>query len=308
MKTAIGYGKRQIGVYRTGAGPLEGVRPIPESSFAGRSNGLFACEVDVEVFGEAVLPAYTEGDNSQVVPTDTMKNFVLERALAFRGATLERFLYDVGRAFLETYPPMQALRMSGRELPFRAAPVPSDGGRFGGSEVLFARSHDDHAVATLDLARAAGGGVAVGDHRCGRVGLQLIKTTGSSFTRFPRDAHTTLPEQVDRPLFVYLDVHWRYRDASDLLDEGHAGYVAAEQVRDLVGVVFHRFVSKSIQHLVHEMGQRLLERFEQIAEVSFAAQNRLWDTAFASEGDERVRVYTDPRPPYGEITLTLSRS
>src|SRR5262245_1462552 len=194
MRTEIGYGKRGIGVYRTAARPLEGVRPIPESSFVGRSNRLFACEVDVEVFGDAVLPAYTEGDNSRVVPTDTMKNFVLEQALAFRGATLERFLHDVGRAFLETYPSMQALRMSGRELPFIAAAVPGDGGR-AESEVLFARSHDDHAVATLGLIRASGGGVVVGDHRCGRVGLQLIKTTGSSFTRFPRDAHTTLPEQ-----------------------------------------------------------------------------------------------------------------
>jgi urate oxidase len=305
VTTEIGYGKRGIGVYRTGARPLEGVRPIPESSFAGRPNRLFACEVDVEVFGQSFLAAYTEGDNSRVVPTDTMKNFVLEQALTFRGATLERFLYDVGSAFLATYPSMESLRMSGRELPFRAAPFPSSGG-FGASEVLFARSHDDHAVATLDLARSDDG-ARVGDHRCGRVGLQLIKTTGSSFTRFPRDAHTTLPEQVDRPLFIYLDVHWRYRDARDLLDEGHASYVPAEQVRDLVGVVFHRFVSKSIQHLVYEIGHRLLERFASVVEVSFTAQNRLWDTAFTSPDDERVTVYTDPRPPYGEITLTLRR-
>ncbi|HEV8633513.1 MAG TPA: urate oxidase [Chloroflexota bacterium] len=307
MRTSIGYGKRGIGVYRTAARPLEGVRTIPESGFAGRPKGLFACEVDVEVFGDSVLPAYTEGDNAQVVPTDTMKNVVLEQALAFRGATLERFLYDCGRAFLGTYPQMQALRMSGRELPFRAAPVPTETGRFGGSDVLFARQRDDHAVATLDLLRTVEGGVALTDHRCGQVGLQLIKTTGSSFTRFARDEHTTLPEQVDRPLFIYLDVYWRYRDANDLLDEQHAGYVAAEQVRDLVGVVFHRFVSKSIQHLVHEMGQRLLERFEQIVEVSFVAQNRLWDTAGVSASDEQVKVYTDPRPPYGEITLTLRR-
>jgi urate oxidase len=305
LRTSIGYGKRDIAVYRTAARPLEGVRPIPESAFAGRPNRLFACEVDVEVFGDSVLPAYTEGDNRQVVPTDTMKNFVLERALGFGGATLEELLYDCGRAFLETYPQMEAVRMGGRELPFAAAQVPAAGG-FGESAVLFARQRDDHAVATLELARD-GGGVAVRDHRCGRVGLRLIKTTGSSFTRFARDEHTTLPEQVDRPLFVYLDVHWRYREVADLLDARHAGYVAAEQVRDLVGVVFDRFVSKSIQHLVYEMGQRLLERFEQVAEVSFEAQNRLWDTAFASARDPGVKVYTDPRPPYGEITLTLRR-
>jgi urate oxidase len=79
-------------------------------------------------------------------------------------------------------------------------------------------------------------------------------------------------------------------------------------VRDLAGAVFHQFVSLSIQHLVHEIGERMLERWPQLAEVSFEAQNRLWDTAEISESDDRVRVYTDPRPPYGRIGLTVRRS
>ncbi len=83
--------------------------------------------------------------------------------------------------------------------------------------------------------------------------------------------------------------------------------MASEQVRDLVELVFHEFVSLSIQHLVHEMGQRLLARFRQLASVSFEAQNRLWDTAAVADTDERVKVYTDPRPPYGSIGLTLER-
>ena len=44
-----------------------------------------------------------------------------------------------------------------------------------------------------------------------------------------------------------------------------------------------------------------------MAKVSFAGQNRLWDTAQVYGPDERVRVYTDPRPPYGRILLTLRR-
>ena len=86
-----------------------------------------------------------------------------------------------------------------------------------------------------------------------------------------------------------------------------ARYIPAEQVRDCAQVVFHQFVSKSIQHLVHEIGLRLLERFPQMASVSFAAQNRLWDTAFTSD-DPRRKVYTDPRPPYGTIRLALTRA
>ena len=56
-------------------------------------------------------------------------------------------------------------------------------------------------------------------------------------------------------------------------------YVAGEQVADLIGAVFHRFVSLSIQHLVNEIGEAMLDRWPQLSEVSFEAQNRLWDTA-----------------------------
>ncbi len=146
-------------------------------------------------------------------------------------------------------------------------------------------------------------------HRCGRVGLQLAKLTGSSFAGFVRDAHTTLPERADRALVISVDVYWRYMDAAlaaEPLDV--SGYVASEQVRDLLLTITHQFVSKSIQNLVYEVGTRLLERFPQLAEVSFEAHNLLWDTFTVSEEDARVKVYCDPRPPYGMIYLTLVRT
>jgi urate oxidase len=63
----------------------------------------------------------------------------------------------------------------------------------------------------------------------------------------------------------------------------------------------------SIQHLVYQMGQRVLADFPEIAEVAFEAQNRLWDTVKVSDGDPRTRVYSDPRPAHGVIGLTLRR-
>lgn len=307
MRTKISYGKGDITLYRTYARPLSGLTSIPESAFTGRPNTLLAVNVLVEVFGDNFLPAYTEGDNSNVVATDTMKNFVLKQALAFDGTTLEGLLEFLGRQFLTTYPVMQSLRMSGTEQPFVAARVPGDDGRsFGESNVLFSRAHDDAAVARIDMERD-GDEVIVTDHKCGRIGLQLIKLTGSSFASFARDSYTTLPEQIDRPLFIYLDIHWKYADATQMLGNDPEHYIAAEQVRDVAQVVFHQFVSKSIQHLVHEIGLRLLERFPQMAEVSFSAQNRLWDTAFVAEDDSTRKVYCDPRPPYGMIRLTMTR-
>ena len=83
--------------------------------------------------------------------------------------------------------------------------------------------------------------------------------------------------------------------------------MAAEQVSDLAAAVFHDFVSLSIQHLVHEIGNRILERWPQLAEVSFDTQNRLWDEVAQSEDDPTVRTYADPRPPFGHIGLVLRR-
>lgn len=304
----ISYGKLCVPLYRVYAQPLEAVAPIPESAFTGRANTLLALEVDLEVFGDAFLPAYTEGDNSHVVATDSMKNIILRQALTYEGATVEGLLYHIGCYFLATYDDMGSLRMTAREMRFAPAQVPSNAQEaFADSSLVFAREHGDYTMATLSLQRADSGGYTVTEHTCGRVGMELFKVTGSAFTHFVRDANTTLPERVDRPLFVAMDVSWRYADSADLLDVSRGRYVPVEQVRDLTQVVFHEFISESIQHLVNEMGRRILERFPQLAEVSFDAQNRTPDPAAVSETDKKVKVYTAPFAAYGLIRLTLRR-
>ena len=242
---------------------------------------LLAAEVSIEVLGENFEAAYTEGDNREVVATDTMKNFILREALAYDGATLEGLLLHLGRGFLETYPVMNAVRMSAKEVRFDRL-----------SDKLFARERGDHAVAMVEL--DADG---IRDHRSGREDLWMLKVTGSSFTRFARDEYTTLPERVDRPLFVRMDVHWRLRDAErDHVDPG--------ELRDQLAATFDDFVSESIQHLVHEMGTRALARWPQLSAISFEAENHTRDP----QGEEGARkLYTDPFPAQGLITLTLER-
>jgi urate oxidase len=305
MNAEISYGKAHVPLYRVYAKPLTGVTPIPESSFTGRDNTLFAMEVDVEVFGNNFLPAYTHGDNSNVVATDSMKNFILQQALAYEGSTQEGFLALLGQQFLSTYLQMQSLRLTARELSFTPAHVPQ-GNTFSNSNVLFNRSHNDFAISTLDFARQDNIPI-ITDHRSGRVELQLLKVTGSSFTHFVRDTYTTLPERVDRPLFIYLDVFWKYADITDMLAPDAAHYIPSEQIRDLVQTIFHEFVSESIQHLVYEIGQRLLARFPQLTEVSFDAQNRTRDPVAESKVDPKLKVYSDPFPAFGLIKLTLTR-
>jgi urate oxidase len=304
----ISYGKADVKVYRTHGTPLERVTAIPESPFTGRENSLMAAEIEVVVRGTAFLDAYTKGDNRQVVATDTIKNFIHAASLACTSATLEGWLHHVGSAFLATYPHMERLTMLGRELPFPAAIVPAaDGDGFAASEVLFGRDRNDRSTASLDLERDEAGGVRVTGHASGRQELQLIKITGSAFADFARDEHTTLPERRDRPLYIWTDIGWRYADPADALGTDPVRYVAGEQVADLAASVFHQFVSLSIQHLVNEMGTRMLERWPQLAEVSFEATNRLWDIGAVSDADDRVKTYADPRPPFGRIGLVMRR-
>ena len=183
MRLETHYGKAEVSTYRTQATALNGTPVIPESEFRGRPNHVMAAEIDVRVMGDAFTDAYTQGDNRNVVATDTMKNFIHRESLAFEGSTLEGWLFFVGRRFLETYPQMERLRMSGAEVRFDPARVPVADGGFEHSAVLFHRRHDDRGVASLEVARADDGSILLGDVRSGRMGLDLMKTTGQTHPR-----------------------------------------------------------------------------------------------------------------------------
>jgi urate oxidase/2-oxo-4-hydroxy-4-carboxy-5-ureidoimidazoline decarboxylase len=259
-----------------------------------RGERLLAADVSLEVLGQGFLPAYTEGDNAGVVATDTMKNVILRRAHEYEGETLEGLLYDLGRGFLSTYPEMKGLRLWAARQPWVAEP----GGK------VFRRVDGDHAVAELELGQA-GGIVDVVAQRSGHVGLRLLKTTGSAFTKFARDDDTTLPERRDRPLFIHLDVHWRYGRAHDAVGDAH---VAPDDVLALVLSTYDDFVSESIQHLVYELGTRILARFPALSQVSFRGENHTYDPVpGAAEADPLRKTYTSPFPAWGLITLVLDR-
>jgi urate oxidase / 2-oxo-4-hydroxy-4-carboxy-5-ureidoimidazoline decarboxylase len=302
----IAYGKESVPVYRHHAAPLAGIPVVPESRFSGRDNALFAHEVSVEVHGDNFLPAYTQGDNSDVVATDSMKNFILRQAAEYEGATLEGYLARLGRGFIERYEQMQEVRVSGRELPFSPAEVPGEAG-FEPSPVLRQRQWSDHSVAELRYRRQDGAAVLLGQ-RSGRVNMELLKTEGSAFTHFVRDEYTTLPERSDRPLFIRLDVHWEYGDAGDATEADVGRYVAGEQLRDVCAAVFHELVSESIQQLVHEMGMRLLERYPQLRSLDFVARNMTRDPYPTSDDPEAgAQVFVPPFPAFGTIKLTMTQ-
>ncbi len=193
----IGYGKEAVSVYRT-----DGV------------SSLFAAEIGMTLRGESFVPSYTEGDNTLVVATDSMKNFIQITALEYDDVSLEGFLELLAAASWT-----RTARSSGSSS--RPARCRSHGAR----EQSFQSIGGDHAVAELALDRDG-----TLEHRSGRTGLRLMKLTGSSFEGFVRDEYTTLADSRDRPLFIHLDVHWRNRDFAARAD--------GEAVRDSVAATF----------------------------------------------------------------------
>jgi urate oxidase / 2-oxo-4-hydroxy-4-carboxy-5-ureidoimidazoline decarboxylase len=256
------YGKDAVSVYR----------------IAG--DDLFSCEVRVIVRGVAFEASYTEGDNSMILATDSMKNFVHMMGLEYGGDTLEDFVALIGNRLLERYDHIEGVHVWAQEVPFE---------RVRGNAMR--RRYDEHAVAELDLDRNG-----VVSARSGWEGLHVIKLAGSSFAGFVRDEYTTLPETEDRPLFVHMNMHWTNVDPSRC--------ARGQDVREVAVSTFCDTASASIQELVYRIGEKVLERFAEIETVEFYAENRLWDRAQTGEG---ASVYTDARPPFGVITLTLGR-
>jgi urate oxidase/2-oxo-4-hydroxy-4-carboxy-5-ureidoimidazoline decarboxylase len=303
----MNYGKEKIAVYRTYGAPLEGIRTIPESSFDGRDNTLFGLDVRVQLEGEEFLPSFSEGDNSMVVATDTMKNFVHHQMGEYDGATVEGFLHFLGSTFLDTYSQIDAVQMSGDELPFDERPIPGSDG-FEPSDLVFRVSDNESAFGEIYLDRGADGPV-IEDQTSGVTGLELVKVNGNSFTDYVQDEYTTLPEREDRTLYISLDIFWTYENSEDALGEEPQRYVPAEQVRDIAQVVFHEVDSNSIQDLIYQIGLRVLERFPQLESVSFEANNRTWlEVRDDIEGEEDASVLKEPPRPTGYQQFSMNRS
>ena len=251
----------------------------------------FAASVTIDVFGERFAAAYTEGDNREVVATDTMKNFVYATAGDFDGGSAERYVLFLGQRLLQTYPQMERIRVTAHEVPLDPA--------HGESDVVFRMTRTDAPMSEADFERR-GDEIVPTAARSGILGMRLLKTTGSSFAKFARDQYTSLPDLIDRPLTIRLDAHWRYDDPR------RAGSgISSEIVRRAIEQTFHEFNSRSIQHLLHVMGTRLLKGFPVLSEVEFAAENHTPDPVAEGKGD--VRVFAEPRQTFGKIGLVLRR-
>ncbi|WP_019241892.1 MULTISPECIES: factor-independent urate hydroxylase [Bacillus] len=296
-KRVMFYGKGDVFVYRTYLQPLTGVKQIPESNFTERSNVIFGLNCQIGLKGEAFLTSFTEGDNSLVVATDSMKNFIQREAANYQGTTAEGFIRFICNRFLDKYDHVDAVELTANEIPFDHVLVPN-GDKLEVSGLVYRRSRNEFATTTIEVERTDTGNQVV-KHTSGIAGVQLIKVKGSSFYGFIQDEYTTLPEAYDRPLFIYLDFDWQYTNFEDATGANPEKYVAAEQIRDIANSVFHELDNRSIQQLIYQIGLRILERFPQLSQVQFKTNNRTWETVVENIPNSEGSVYQEPRPPYG---------
>lgn len=269
------YGKGDVLVYRL---HRDG------SGLAGR-NPVFGANVTILIYGETFWPTYTTGDNANLIATDSMKNFVQRETLNFAGDDLETFCLFLGEKFLAKYAQTDGVQITAEHVPWSGV---------GTQAVSFVPHGPERVFARLELTR---GGIV--EMRSGIRGFRLLRLGGSAFHSFVRDEYTTLPDIANRPLHMWLDLDWSSTDATRL-----DGTVVAK-VRDLVINVFDAFTSGSIQQIIYQIGTKMLADLPEIEEVSLEANNRTWDT-IAERGDS-IGVYTDARPPYGVLGLTLRR-
>jgi urate oxidase len=254
---------------------------------------VFGASITILIYGDAFWSTYTTGDNTGLIATDSMKNFVQREILNFEGSDLEDCCRFLGAKFLDLYPQVEGVQMSAAEIPYAALP---------NSEVAFAPAGPERATARLELNREGVAEVASGIR-----GFKLLRLGGSAFHGFVRDQYTTLPDIKNRPLHMWLDLEWTYTDTAAAF---HSGAVT-RNVRGIVREVFHGFESGSIQQVIYQIGTKMLTDIPGIAEVHLEANNRTWDTiAELAKGDERgdeLGVYTEARPPFGILGLRLKR-
>src|SRR5713226_2894034 len=176
--------------------------------------------------------SYSEGDNSGVVATDSMKNMVYGLAADPAVTQPESFGLLLGRELLGRYPHVSRARI---EL---AEHVWQRHGRFS-----FTAGAAHRRVGRIDAGRDR---VNI---EAGVAGFVLLRTAGSAFEGFIRDSWTTLPETSDRIMATSLDAIWRY--CREDVSWGTSWHGVVRLITD----TFAEHDSKSVQHTLHAIGE-----------------------------------------------------
>ncbi len=226
---------------------------------------------------------YQSGDNSQVLPTDTIKNTVYVLARKHDIVAIEEFALCLIEHFLENNPQVSEVRVQITEhLWSRMTPT------------AFTRASGNR-TANVTGARS---GVKV---EAGIDDLLILRSAGSAFEGFARDSYTTLKETKDRIFQTALVATWRYK--SRTLDF-NAQWTA---IRAAILDTFATHDSSSVQHTLHAIGKQVLAAFPEVAEIQLTMPNKhalLVDLSpFGMDNPNEVFLPTDEPSGYIEGKL-----
>ena len=236
---------------------------------------------------------FVEGDNSKILPTDTMKNTVYSLARNSVAECIEEFAKEVVEFLLRRNPQVSAAEVSVAEkawehLPSGTRPHPS----------TFVQTSGESQ--TTKVTRSQEGQFSV---TSGFENLVIMKTSGSAFEGYIQDSLTTLPPAKDRLLGTAVRAHWNYTQA----DVAFA--VLRPLVREILLAQFAGHESKSVQHTLYAMGKAVLEEVDEVEDIELVMPNKhclLVDLSrFGQDNPNEIFVPVDE--PHGYIQARLRR-
>ncbi|CAM6012615.1 unnamed protein product [Sphagnum balticum] len=264
----------------------------------GQPHDLVEWNVSVSLISK-VLPAFTEGDNSNIVATDTIKNTVYAVAKeCTERLSLEDYGVRLGKHFLTTYPEIvTGSKITLFEKPWERVTV--NGQLHDHGYKLGSEKHTVEVVVKSDGEAEVTSGVSE---------LSLLKTTQSGFEGFFRDKYTILSDTRERMLASAVRAVWSYSTKPADYQKTY------EEVKDVLVTTFfgppHEGVySPSVQKTLYEMAQAVLARFPEIDSIYLNMPNIHFlpvnmPTVGVKLGDD---VFTPTDEPHGTIEARLSR-
>jgi urate oxidase len=236
---------------------------------------------------------FVEGNNSSILPTDTMKNTVYSLARSSSADCMEEFGKELVGFLLERNPQVSAAQVTLTEKAWEHLHT-------GGNPhpTTFVQSSSE--CQTAEVAVTPGGTPSV---RAGLENLTILKTAGSGFAGFIKDSLTTLPEASDRLFGTAVRARWNYVEPS-------VPFVALRsKIRGILLRVFAAHKSKSVQHTLYAMGETVLATVPEIEDIELTMPNKhclLVDLSrFGQDNPNEIFVPIDE--PHGYIEARIRR-
>jgi urate oxidase len=256
-------------------------------------------EWNVEVWLEGDFKScFEEGDNSRVLPTDTMKNTVYSLARASTSVSVEDFAKEVAHHFIKNNPYADVAGVRVQATSWQPITV-------GGKRFATAFTHGADVTSTTTVTYSRAGLLKV---ESGFSGLWLLKTAHSAFSGFLKDNLTTLRETRDRLFGTLATAEWQY--AQSALVASNIDFVALrERAQDSLMSTFAAHDSLSVQQTLYAMAEATLQAMQEVDEVHLQMPNKhcnLVDlSAFGQDNPNMIFVPTDE--PHGSISARIRR-